>query len=80
MRGVALGRKNYLFVGADCGGERAAALYSLIETAKLNGLDCQAYLRYVLTRLAEHPSHRVAELLPWHVAEYLVEPPAQAAA
>ena len=80
LRGVALGRKNYLFAGADCGGERAAMLYSLIETAKLNGLDPQAYLRYVLTHLPEHPSHRVAELLPWHVAEHLAEPLAQAAA
>lgn len=80
LRGVALGRKNYLFAGADCGGERAATLYSLIETAKLNGLGPQAYLRYVLTHLPEHPINRVAELLPWHVAEHLVEPPAQAAA
>ena len=61
-------------------GERAATLYSLIKTAKLNCFDCQAYLRYVLTHLPEHPSRRVAELLPWHVAEHLVEPAAQAAA
>ena len=80
LRGVALGRKNYLFAGADCGGERAATLYSLIETAKLNGLDPQAYLRYVLTHLPDYPSNRVADLLPWHVAKHLVEPPAQAAA
>jgi len=80
LRGVALGRKNYLFAGADCGGERAATFYSLIETAKLNGLDPQAYLRYVLMHLPEHPSNRVAELLPWHVAVHLVEPLVQAAA
>ena len=77
---MVVGRKNYLFAGADCGGERAATLYSLIETAKLGGLDPQAYLRYVLTHLPEHPSSRVAELLPWHVAEHLVEPLVQAAA
>jgi hypothetical protein len=49
LRAVALGRQNYLFAGADCGGERAAAIYSLIGTAKLNGIDPEGYLRYVLT-------------------------------
>ena len=68
IRGVALGRKNYLFAGSDTGGERAAAIYSLIETAKLNGLDPEAYLRHVLTRIADHPINRVAELLPWNYA------------
>jgi len=68
LRAVALGRKNYLFAGADCGGERAAALYGLIGSAKLNELDPEAYLRYVLERIADHPIHRIQELLPWHVA------------
>jgi transposase len=68
LRAVALGRKNYLFVGADSGGERAAAIYSLIATAKLNDLDPQAYLRFVLEHIAEHPINRVDELLPWNVA------------
>jgi transposase len=66
IRGIALGRKNYLFAGSDTGGERAAAIYSLIETAKLNGLDPEAYLRDVLTRIADHKINRVAELLPWN--------------
>ncbi len=65
IRPVALGRKNYLFAGSDSGGERAAAIYSLITTAKLNGRDPEAYLRTVLTRIADHPVNRVAELLPW---------------
>ena len=68
LRAVALGRKNYLFCGSDAGGERAAAMYSLIGTAKLNGLDPQAYLRYVIERIADHPINRVEELLPWHLA------------
>lgn len=71
LRAVALGRKNYLFAGADCGGERAAAIYSLIGTAKLNSVDPEAYLRYVLTHIADHAVNRVAELLPWHLAPAL---------
>jgi transposase len=67
LRGVSLGRKNYLFMGSDAGGERAAAIYSLVETAKLNGLDPEAYLRDVLTRIAEHPINRIDELLPWNI-------------
>ena len=66
LRGVAVGRKNYLFAGSDRGAERAAAFYTLIETAKLNGLDTEAYLRDVLTRIAEHPARRLGELLPWN--------------
>jgi transposase len=66
LRGVALGRKNWLFAGSDTGGERAAVVYSLIETCKLNDIDPEAYLRDVLTRIAEHPINRLAELLPWH--------------
>ena len=68
LRGVALGRKNYLFVGSDAGGERAACLYSLLGTAKLNGLDPELYLREVLDRIADHPINRIAELLPWSLA------------
>lgn len=67
LRAVALGRKNYLFAGSDAGGERAAAMYSLIGSAKLNGVDPEAYLRHVLTRIADHPINRIAELLPWNV-------------
>ena len=66
IRGIALGRKNYLFAGSDAGGERAAAIYSLIETAKLNAIDPEAYLRDVLNRIADHKINRVAELLPWN--------------
>ena len=71
LRAVALGRKNYLFCGSDAGGERAAAIYSLIGTAKLNGLDPEAYLRHVLERIADHPINRIDELLPWNVAAAL---------
>jgi hypothetical protein len=60
--------QNYLFAGADCGGERAAVIYSLIGTAKLNGIDPESYLRYVLTHIADHPVNRVDELLPWNLA------------
>jgi transposase len=69
LRGVALGRSNYLFMGSDAGGERAAALYSLVETAKLNGLDPEAYLRDVLGRIADHPISRIEQLLPWNIEQ-----------
>ena len=68
IRPLALGRKNYLFAGSDKGGERAAAIYSLIETAKLNGLDPEAYLRDVIARIADHPINRITQLLPWNWA------------
>jgi transposase len=67
LRAVALGRKNYLFAGSDAGGERAAAIYSLVGSAKLHGIDPQAYLRHVIGRIAEHPVNRIEELLPWRV-------------
>jgi len=68
---VVLGRKNYLFNGSDAGGERAAAIYSLISSAKLNGLNPEAYLRKVLERIADHPINRIEELLPWNLATEL---------
>jgi transposase len=71
LRAVALGRKNFLFAGSDAGGERAAAMYSLIGSAKLNGLDPQAYLGHVLERIADHPINRIEQLLPWAVADQL---------
>jgi len=67
LRGVAIGRKNYLFLGSDAGGERAATLYSLLETAKLNGINPEAYLRHVLSVIADYPVNRMDELLPWRV-------------
>ena len=66
LRGVAVGRRNWTFAGSDRGGERAAAIYTLIETAKLNGIDPQAWLADVLARLADHPAKRIGDLLPWN--------------
>ena len=66
LRGIALGRKSWLFCGSDRGGQRAAALYSLIITAKMNDVDPQAWLADVLARIATHPAHRLDELLPWN--------------
>ena len=66
LRGIALGRKSWLFAGSDRGGMRAAAMYSIIVTAKMNDIDPQAWLADVLARIAEHPAHRLDELLPWN--------------
>jgi transposase len=66
LRGIALGRKSWLFAGSDRGGVRAATMYSLIVTAKMNGIDPQAWLADVLARINEHPAHRIDELLPWN--------------
>ena len=68
MRPIPLGRKNWLHAGSDAGSERAAAIFSLTETAKLNMLDPEDYLRQVLERIADHPVKRVHELLPWNLA------------
>lgn len=68
LRCVALGRKNYLFLGSDAGASRAANFYTLIGTARLNGVEPEAYLRHVLTHIADHPISRIDELLPWNVA------------
>ena len=73
LRVVALGRKNFLFAGSDAGGDRAAAFYSLINTAKLNGLDPEAYLREVFTRIADFPINKISELLPWCLARKLAD-------
>ena len=66
LRGIALGRRAWLFAGSDRGGERAAVIYSLIATAKLNDIDPQAWLADVLARIADHPIRRLDELMPWH--------------
>jgi len=79
LRAVAIGRKNYLFMGADSGGQRAASHYSLIGTAKLNGLDPAFYLRTILATIAEHPINRIEELLPWNIAASLQADSSQAA-
>ena len=68
LRVVALGRKNFLFAGSDAGGERAAAIYSLLGSAKLNGLDPELYLHHVLAEIADHPISRISDLLPWNVS------------
>jgi transposase len=74
IRGMGIGRRNFLFFGSDSGGERAAIIYSLVETCKLNNIDPQRYLQYVLERIADHPVNRIDELLPWNVASKLNQP------
>jgi transposase len=66
LRGIAVGRHNWTFAGSDEGGRRAAAIYTLVETAKLNDVDPQAWLADVLARLQDHPARRIDELLPWN--------------
>jgi transposase len=79
LRAVVLGRRNYTFCGSDRGGERAAAIYSLVGSAKLNGTDPESYLRNVMSRIADHPINRIEELLPWNVAASLDLPKREAA-
>jgi hypothetical protein len=79
IRPIVLGRRNYLFAGADTGGERAANIYSLIGTCLLNSIEPYAYLRHVIERIADHPINRIEALLPWRVAEQLGQPLRQAA-
>ena len=79
LRAVALGRKNFLFAGSDDGGQRAATMYSLLGSAKLNGLDPELYLRTVLTRIADHPVNQIQDLLPWNFAASLLNHSSKAA-
>src|SRR4029450_1174256 len=72
LRGVAIGRRNWTFAGSDSGGRRAAAIYTLVATAKLTDVDPRAWLADVLARIADHPANRIDELLPWNW-----KPPAQ---
>jgi transposase len=71
MRSIALGRKNWLFAGSDAGGKTAAAIYTITETAKLNGINPWAYLKQVLSRIQDHNAQRVAELLPWNLLKLI---------
>ena len=68
MKPVAIGRKNYLFVGFEGGGKAAAIAYTPIKTAKLNGIDPQTWLTWVLTKIADHKITRLNKLMPWHYA------------
>ncbi|HXF52863.1 MAG TPA: IS66 family transposase [Hyphomicrobiaceae bacterium] len=79
LRGIAVGRRNWTFAGSDSGGRRAAAIYTLIETAKLNDVDPRAWLADVLARIADHPASRIAELLPWNWKAARMQPQATAA-
>jgi transposase len=79
LRRIAVGRNNWTFAGSDAGGRRAAAIYTLIETAKLSAVDPQAWLTDVLARLQDHPARRIADLLPWNWKR-LQQQPQQAAA
>ena len=75
LRCVSLGRKNFLFAGSDSGGERAAAMYGLIGSCKLNGINPRTYMEYVLTHIADYKINRIDELLPWNVAKRLLQSP-----
>ena len=80
LRAVVPGRKGFLFAGSDAGGDRAAAIYSLIGSAKLNGLDPEAYLRFVIARIADYRINELDDLLPWRVAEQIANTEHHAAA
>jgi len=84
VRPVTLGRKNYLFMGSEAGGKSAAIAYTLIETCKLNGVNPEAWLAWVLERIQEHPVNRIGELMPWEyyaiVEEQKVDAETQSAA
>ena len=69
IRCIALGRKNYLFIGSEGGGKAAAIIYTLIETAKLNDIDPQAWLTWVLSKIADHKINKLDELMPWKYAQ-----------
>jgi transposase len=73
LRGIALGRKSWLFAGSDRGGRRAAVMYSLIVSAKMNDVDPQAWMAHVLANIAQHPANRLNELLPWNWRPLAVE-------
>ena len=73
LRAVALGRKNFLFAGSDAGGDRAAAIYSLVGSAKLNDIDPEAYLRFVIERIADYRISELDNLLPWNVAAQIAK-------
>jgi transposase len=79
LRGIALGRKSWLFCGSDRGGQRAAVMYSLIVTARMNDIDPQAWLADMLARIADHPAQRLDDLLPWNWAKLTATPVDQAA-
>ena len=66
MRSLSLGRKNWMFAGSDAGGQRAACIYTIVETAKMHGLNPHAYLADILGRIADHPSRQLDALLPWN--------------
>ncbi len=73
MRPVAVGRKNYLFMGSEAGGKSAAIAYTLIETAKMNNVNPEAWLAWVLERIQDHPANRMQDLLPWAYQEMIEE-------
>ena len=67
LRAIAIGRKNWLFAGSDNGGEAAANIYTVIETAKMNGLNPEVYLKKVLSKIQDYNSQKIADLLPWNI-------------
>jgi hypothetical protein len=76
MRVIALGRKNFLFAGSDTGGDRAAAIYTIVQTARLNGVNPETYLKDTLTKIAEgHPINKIDQLLPWQISAPAADKP-----